>query len=260
MLDLNKLKQSVDKNADAVLHDATNFFIFIVVAILTTLLFFKQTLDDYAATFILSLLWYFFWTKSSVRGRVFLVVASIVGFLHEIVGVYFGWFTYLGGFIGGVPLWVLPGYGAIFWASYNFWTVFEKTYKEKPWFSKVNLVMVVSFAIILAVDYIFLDLSLSPVFTLLKISFAFLLFKNIKHIRLAYFVGLFTVFDEIAGELIGTWAHPHFSILSLIAGYIFLLWTCLAVTDIIKGIKKWHFVEILSMVFLFIIMMFNLDV
>ena len=260
MLDLDKLKQSVNKNADAVLYNANNFLIFIIVAILSTLLFFKQTQDNVAATAILSILWYYFWTKSSIKGRVFLVVASIVGFLHEIVGVYFGWFTYIGGVIGGVPLWILPGYGAIFWASYNFWTVFEKTYKEKQWFSKVNFVAILSFAIIIAIDYIVLDLKLAPLFTVLKIAFAFLLFKQVKHIRLAYFVGLFTVFDEIAGELMGVWVHPEFSILSLMAGYIFLLWTCLTVTDIIKKEKKWNVIELLSALFLFIIMIFNLAV
>ena len=260
MLDLDKLKQSVNKNADAVLYNANNFLIFIIVAILSTLLFFKQTQDNVASTLILSILWYYFWTKSSTKGRVFLVVASIVGFLHEIVGVYFGWFTYIGGVIGGVPLWILPGYGAIFWASYNFWIVFEKTHKDKSWFPKVNFIAFLSFAVIVVIDYVLLDLSLSPIFTVLKIMFAFLLFKRVKHIRLAYFVGLFTVFDEIAGELIGVWAHPEFSILSLMAGYIFLLWTCLTITDIIKKEKKWNVIELSSAFFLFVIMIFNLAV
>ncbi|MCK4551050.1 MAG: hypothetical protein KAT91_03785 [Candidatus Aenigmarchaeota archaeon] len=258
MLDLRKFQKSVDKNADAVLNNANNFLIFVIVAILSTLLFFKQTMDNYAATLILLVLWRYFWRRSTLKGKVFLSVASVVGFVHEIIGVYFGWFTYIGGFIYGVPLWILPGYGAIFWASYNFWSVFEKSYAERQWFSNMDKVAAATFIALLAIDYIFLDLSQAFVFTLLKIGFSFLLFRSARGMRLAFFVGLFTVFDEVAGEIIGVWVHPTFSLLSLMAGYIFLLWVCLTITEMIKGTKKWRLMELASAVFLFIMMVFNL--
>ncbi|MCK5474433.1 MAG: hypothetical protein KAI53_03440, partial [Candidatus Aenigmarchaeota archaeon] len=63
----------------------------------------------------------------------------------------------------------------------------------------------------------------------------------------------FTVFDEIAGELIGTWSHPVFSIFSLMAGYVFLLWMCLTITDILQGTKKWRLIEVLCATAFFVI-------
>jgi len=154
-------------------------------------------------------------------------------------------FTYIGCFIGVVPLCIIPVYGAIFWSSYNLWNVFEKNYSKKPWFSRVNAFAFVSFVLFLIADYLWLDFQANAFFIVLRIALAFLLFKTMKEVRLAYFVAVFTVFDEMAGEFIGVWTHEIFSIFSLMCGYVFLLWVCLTITELIKGTKKWNAREII---------------
>ncbi|MCK4551257.1 MAG: hypothetical protein KAT91_04840, partial [Candidatus Aenigmarchaeota archaeon] len=157
---LSEIRRNLKKTEDIVLDDAKYFLAFVIVAILSILIFFRQTQDDITATIILVLLWWLFWKRSDLKGKVFLILASIVGYVHEIIGVYFGFFTYLGGFIGGVLLWVLPGYGAIFWASYNFWRVFEKNYSSASWFTHINKIAFTSFFVLLFIDYMWLGLML----------------------------------------------------------------------------------------------------
>ena len=253
LIKLSEIRKRLEKTEDIVLEDAKYFLAFVIVAILSILIFFRQTQDDITATIILALLWWLFWKKSDLRGKVFLILASFVGYVHEIIGVYFGLFTYLGGFIGGVPLWVLPGYGAIFWASYNFWKVFEKEYSSASWFIHINKIVFTSFFVLLFIDYMWLGFMLEPGIILFRLLLAFILFTNMQEMRLAYFVAIFTVFDEIAGELIGTWSHPVFSIFSLMAGYVFLLWMCLTITDILQGTKKWRLIEVLCATAFFVI-------
>lgn len=257
-MDMIKLKNGLQHNKEILLHDAKDFFIFVIAAIIGTLIFYRETRDEFTATLILSLLWVFFWRESDTKGKVFLVFASVIGYAHELIGVKAGFFTYLGGVFGGVPLWILPGYGAIFWASYNFGKVFEEKYEKTEWFSKLLPVFFGITIALLAIDWFALDLSLKPVSILLGLALSLALFKSWGEVRLAYFVALFTVFDEIAGEIIGTWSHATFSIFSLMSGYVFLLWVCLAITEIIKGSKKWTGIEVISAIGLFLL--FGLDV
>ena len=257
-MDFLMLKNNLKKSKDALLHDAKDFFLFVVAAIIGTLIFYRQTEDELTATIILSLLWIFFWRESDKKGKVFLIFAAVIGYVHELIGVKAGFFTYLGGYFGGVPLWVLPGYGAIFWASYNFGKVFDEKYGKKPWFPKIVNVFIVGTAALLAIDWFRLDFSLNPVQITLWFVLSLSLFKSWGEIRLAYFVALFTVFDEIMGEIIGTWSHATFSIFSLMSGYVFLLWMCLTVTELLDGTKKWRAIEVFSAISLLIL--FGLDV
>lgn len=254
----SSVRKAFGKNKELLLNDVNDFFLFMVFAILGTLIFYRQTQDELTATLILSLLWIFFWKESGLRGKVLLVSASAIGYVHELIGVYAGFFSYLGGFFGGVPLWIIPGYGAIFWASYNFWRIFEKTHAQKPWFAYIYPICLGSFAGLFAIDYVWLGLSMQPITILSGLVLSLMLFKSEKQITLAYFVAFFTVFDEIAGELIGTWSHPVFSIFSLMSGYIFLLWMCLTITDVLNGTKKWRPIEVAGAIGLLIL--FGVDV
>jgi len=244
--DFPAIKRKLAHQKEYFLHDAKDFLLFVITAILGTLIFYRQTEDEITATLILSLLWYFFWKESDLQGKVFLVAASLIGYIHELVGVKAGFFTYLGGFFGGVPLWILPGYGAIFWASYNFWKIFEETYKNSKWFSRIPAAAVGITVALAAVDAIFFDLLIDPIFITLGLVLALLLFKNLAEVRMAYFVATFTVFDEIAGELIGTWHHPIFSIFSLMSGYVFFLWIAITIKEMLSGTKKWRAIEIIG--------------
>lgn len=252
------LKDSLKRGKDVLLHDAKDFFIFVVFTIIGTLIFYKQTQDEFTATIIISLLWIFFWSESDKKGKVFLTFAAVVGYVHELIGVDVGYFTYLGGIFGGVPLWILPGYGAIFWASYNFGKVFEEAYEKKSWFPKLTYVFLILTPFIMAADWIYLDFSSHPISILLWFAISLALFKSWDEIRLAYFVALFTVFDEVMGEIIGVWNHASFSLFSLMSGYVFLLWMCLTITEVLEGKKKWRLIEVAGALILLI--MFGWDV
>jgi hypothetical protein len=150
--DFSAIKKKLARHKEYFLNDVNDFLLFVITAIVGTLIFYRQTQDELTATLILSLLWYFFWKESDMQGKVFLVAASVIGYIHELVGVQAGFFTYLGGFFGGVPLWIIPGYGAIFWAAYNFWKIFEKTYKDTKWFSRIPAIAIGITVALAAVD------------------------------------------------------------------------------------------------------------
>lgn len=229
------------------------FPIFMLVTIFGTLVLYTYTYSgdgvsgdlraEFLPTLILSSLWLLFWKTSCSKGRIFLVVASVIGHVHEVLGVQHGYFTYLGGAYGGVPLWLLPGYGTIFWSAHNLWKGFEGAFSKKHWFHYVNYYVLASMVVLLLVDYFIFSLSHDLVAILFKFAIVFMLFKGLAELRLAYFVAFFTVLTEFTGELLGAWSHPNFTFFSLMAGYVFLLWVCITLHDYIKGTKKWGKIE-----------------
>jgi hypothetical protein len=234
-LPLQYIKGSIEEKSRMLLNDPHYFFIFMLSTIFGVLIYYRATVDEIMPTIVLSLLWMLFWKNTDQKGRIFLIIASLFGYVHELLGVRYGYFTYLGGAIGGSPIWLIPGYGTIFWSSYNLWEIFEKTYSEKKWFRSTNIFIPVSLAVLITVDHMVFDLALKPVSILAKFTLAFMLFRNFQEIRLAYFVAFFTVLTELTGEIIGTWSHPEFSLISLMAGYVFLLWVCLTINDLSNG-------------------------
>ncbi|WP_340818121.1 hypothetical protein [Methanolobus sp. WCC4] len=234
-LQLGDMKVSLEEKSRILLNTPHYFFIFMLSTIFGVLIYYRTTVDEFLPMAVLSLLWILFWKNTDQKGRIFLVIASVFGYVHELLGVRYGYFTYLGGFIGGSPIWLIPGYGTIFWSSYNLWEIFEKDYSEKKWFSLTNILIPVSLAVLIAIDHMVFDLSLKPISILMKFTLAFMLFRNFQGIRLAYFVAFFTVLTELTGEILGTWSHPEFSLISLMAGYVFLLWVCLTIDGFSKG-------------------------
>ncbi|NPE29514.1 hypothetical protein HNV12_16455 [Methanococcoides sp. SA1] len=216
------------------------FCLFMLFTILGILAYYILTKDEITLAIILSVLWIIFWKNSKTEGKTFLVIASLFGFIHELLGVQYGYFTYLGGAIGNVPIWILPGYGTIFWSSYNLWNIFEKKYSGSKWFHFTDHFVILSFVLLILVDYNYFDLTKDPLNTSIKFVLAFMLFTNFKLLRLAYFAGFFTVLNEIAGETLGTWSHPDFSLLSLMAGYVVLLWICLSIAEVKEARKGKH--------------------
>lgn len=214
-----------------------------LTVIVGILVFYRHTENEVIPAVILGVLWLLFWNNSMLKGRILLVIASVFGYVHELLGVQHGYFTYLGGAIGGAPIWLIPGYGAIFWSSYNLWKIFQERYSQKQWFHRVNYFIFATVALLIIADYSMFDMSAQPVGILLKLSLALMLFSNLEGIRLAYFTGFFTVLTEFTGEMLGTWNHPDFSLISLMAGYVFLLWICITLSDAIKRRKEWGRIE-----------------
>ncbi|WP_048193037.1 hypothetical protein [Methanococcoides methylutens] len=217
------------------------FFLFMLCTILGILAYYIQTKDEFAPAVILSVLWIVFWKNSKIEGKTLLLIASIFGFIHELLGVQYGYFTYISGVLGNVPLWILPGYGAIFWSAHNLWKIFEKQYSRSKWFNFTDHFVILSFILLILADFILFDLTKNPLIISIKFIASFMLFTNLSLLRLAYFTGFFTLLNEIAGETLGTWSHPDFSLLSLIAGYVFLLWICLSIAEVKEARKtKYH--------------------
>lgn len=237
------LSNAIERKSRILLNNVWYFAIFMLTTILGILVFYSHTQNEILPAIVLGSLWLLFWNSSMLKGRMLLLIASVFGYVHELLGVQHGYFTYLGGAIGGAPIWLIPGYGAIFWSSYNLWKIFQDKYSQKQWFHKVNYFIVASAALMLVVDYIVFDLSFQPAGILLKFSLALMLFGSLDGLRLAYFTGFFTVLTEFTGERLGAWSHPSFSLFSLMAGYVFLLWICITLSDVTKNRKKWSRTE-----------------
>lgn len=233
----------LEKKSRLLLNNVWYFAAFMLTVILGILVFYRHTENEIIPAVVLGALWLLFWNNSMLKGRILLVIASVFGYVHELLGVQHGYFTYLGGVIGGAPIWLIPGYGAIFWSSYHLWKIFQERYSPKQWFHMVNYFIFATVALLIIADYIMFDMSAQPVGILLKLSLALMLFSNLEGIRLAYFTGFFTVLTEFTGEMLGTWSHPDFSLISLMAGYVFLLWVCITLGDIIKRRKDWGRIE-----------------
>ncbi|SFM31316.1 hypothetical protein [Methanolobus profundi] len=247
---LQYMKTSLEEKSRILLNDPQYFFIFMLSTIFGVLIYYRATVDEILPTIVLSLIWVLFWKNTDQKGRIFLVIAAVFGYVHELLGVSYGYFTYLGGFIGGSPIWLIPGYGTIFWSSYNLWEIFERTYSERRWFRFTNIFIPVSLALLIAIDHMVFDLALKPLSILAKFTLALMLFRTFEGIRLAYFVAFFTVLTELTGEMIGTWTHPEFSLISLMAGYVFLLWVCLTINDASKGRISKNGKEVIAGLFL----------
>lgn len=231
----NSLINSVNEKSSVLISTPHYFFIFMLSVIFGVLVYYTNTVDEIVPTIVLSVLWILFWKNSDSQGKIFLVIASVFGYIHELLGVRYGYFTYLGGFFGGSPVWLIPGYGTIFWSSHNLWRIFEDKYSERNWFHFTGIFVAFSFAALLTADYMLFDFTENMTGILIKFILAFMLFNTTKGLRLAYFVAFFTVLTEFTGEMLGTWYHPDFSLISLMAGYVFMLWLCLALDHISKG-------------------------
>ncbi|NYT19299.1 MAG: hypothetical protein GKC08_03285 [Methanosarcinales archaeon] len=227
----------IESKSRILVNTPVYFCLFMLFTILGTLAYYIRTKYEITPAIILSVLWIIFWKNSKIEGKIFLVVASVFGYIHELLGVQYGYFTYLGGAIGNVPIWILPGYGTIFWSAHNLWKIFEKQYSRSKWFHFTDHFVILSFVLLILADYRYFDLAKEPLNTSIKFAIVFMLFRNFNLLRLAYFTGFFTVLTETAGETLGTWSHPSFSLLSLMAGYVFLLWICLSLAEVIETRK-----------------------
>ncbi|MCD6229982.1 MAG: hypothetical protein J7K00_04210 [Candidatus Diapherotrites archaeon] len=242
-----KLK-TIEEN---VLNNTKQFTVFCIINIVAILVYYSFTKDELLPVFYLSMLWFVFWKNSTTtEEKTMLVGASLIGIFHEILGANLGWFTYTTGMAFGAPTWIMPGYGVIFWASYNLWTHFEEHHhlKEKL-FSKT---FIIGTAVLITFDLFVLNLLNSPSIFIAIPSYlaAFSLFQRGKERHLAVATGAMTLFDELAGEMIGAWSHPIFFSTSLMAAYLFALWIFLTAAKIIKKEKTWRTKELAAATFL----------
>jgi len=256
-MNLHELRKSFREKERALFQDPFKFLLFSIEIILVSLILHRTGYVD-LVTFLLVAIWLIFWANSSPLGKTFLLVVSTVGFTHELIGVHFGWFTYATTLPWGVPVYILPGYGCIYWAAHNFWKNTKWLMPKKKLYP-ITLITLLSFY---AVDFLFLNSLFRPALianTIIIALIAMLIYQlSEAEQNLAYFVLLLTGFNEILGTLIGAWTHYPFSLVSAVPPYVFLVWVCVAITHSVLGDRKISRREILLGILVFLTYSLNL--
>lgn len=215
--------KKVARKQDQLLNNPKYFLSFCISIILFILVFYSFTKNAIFPTIILGGLWLAFWSRSTMVGKSYLLIATSLGYAHEILGVAMGWFTYATGNFGlGVPVWVAIGYGCIYWSIENFWTHAE----EKHYFPQKHFrfIWVGSFLSLFIIDYFLLEISDKFIFNTLFIILLLFLFNTLEEQHLALTVAFFCGTVELTGSLLGAWYHPTLSLVRVIPVYIFFVW------------------------------------
>jgi len=234
---LRELKEKFLEEEKEFFSHPRAFISFSIGTIFISLFLHSRGYDD-LLFFLLSFLWVIFWMNSTPLGRSFLIVASVIGFTHELIGTYFGWFSYKTDLWFRVPYYILPGYGCIYWAIQNFWlNVSRRHLLPKTTFRAVVLSTV---AAMYAIDFFFLSLPTRMLNSTLLIILLIALFSrtSLAEQHLAYFVLLLTGFNEALGVIFGAWTHYPFSITSAAPPYVYLAWVAVALTHKLLGDRK----------------------
>lgn len=236
-MDIRELRRRFRKKEVAFFSSPSKFLLFSITIIVSTLSFYKAGYID-LVTFVLASLWLIFWLNSSPLGKSFLIVASLVGFSHEHIGVFFGWFSYDTSLFWGVPLYILPGYGCIYWAAHNFWRNTKWTLPKKVLYPAAA----VTIALFYLADLLVLNSFFRPEL-FANTVFLSLIILLVHHLsepeqNLAFFVFLLTGFNEAFGTFLGAWTHYPFSLISSVPPYVFLVWVCVALTHSVLGDRK----------------------
>ncbi|MFH1424798.1 MAG: hypothetical protein ABIG20_03910 [archaeon] len=231
-----EFREKVARKEDQLFGNPKYFLIFCITTITLILVQYSLTLNALVPAVTLGMLWLIFWGRSTATGKSYLVIATAIGYLHEIIGVHYSWFSYATGDFGlGVPLWVALGYGCIYWSIENFWTHAE----DKHYFPEKNfrLVWALSLLSLPLLDYFVFEMSAKILPYLVFIFLLFLLFNRAKEQHLAITVAFFCGLQEVLGTLLGAWSHPTLSLVTIIPTYTFFVWVILfAVHLLLKDI------------------------
>jgi hypothetical protein len=129
---LLKLERGISKEEKRLLRDAKKFFAFSLFLIVAVLLYYSRTGDEIIPFLALFATAAVFWEHSDKRGKIFMVAAASLGFAHEVVGGMEGWFVYNSGAFFQTPIWLIPGYAAMYWACYNLWKRGYEKHMPRP--------------------------------------------------------------------------------------------------------------------------------
>ena len=235
-----ELREELAKREDQLLDNPRNFLLFCVSTIVLILVYYSATKNALLPTIVLGMLWIVFWSKSTKIGKTFLIIATTIGYSHEILGVYMGWFTYATGNFGlGVPIWIALGYGCIYWSIENFWTHAEKRHYFKQHLFK--FIWIGSLLSMFLLDVFIFEISDIFIYNVIFIALLFFLFDRPKEQHLALTVAFFTGLEEVLGATLGAWTHPSLSLMKIIPPYIFFVWLILFVVHSLlkdRTIKK----------------------
>jgi hypothetical protein len=215
-----------------VIHQrALTFFLFCFFTIETILIWYVSPMNtEWGITLVLGILWLMFWTKADTLGKLLLLISAAVGFSHEVLGVGLKWFSYSQGMVAGVPLWLLPGYGVIYYSAEYIW---KKT--KRQWTDDKYIVM----SIVLVGFFLYMDIYVNkfivPISQWFYAGLILLLVSTLsKHEQhFMYAVAVLTATEEYVGVVVKAWTYPMgFAFLNVVPSYMFLGWIGLAITHL----------------------------
>jgi len=253
-----ELKKEMSKDEKTLLRNAKYFFAFSIVMIVAMLFYYSQTHDEFLPFVVLGLTSAMFWMHSDKTGKIFMVLAASIGFIHEVIGGMEGWFIYPSGFLFQTPIWLITGYAAMYWACYNLWKQGSKKYKLKE--KNFNILAIALIVLVLVADATVASFRSSELaFDLAFMALILYLFRKPSDRHLALITWLLVSFDEVLGFLLGAWQHyspagqvstllgqvditapalTGFSFTGITISYLLFLWASLRFAEFIIEKKK----------------------
>jgi len=215
-----ELERDLEKDERILLRTAKYFLVFCVFMIVSTLIYYSNTRDEMLPFFALGIVAAVFWTHSDKTGKIFMIAAASLGFIHEVIGGMEGWFVYTSGAVYQTPLWLIPGYAVMYWACYNLWKEGKKKYKIKDRNFNILALSLIGLSVLL-------DLTVAhfrPTFWQFDIVVAVIiiaLFRQREERHLALVTWLLCAFNEFLGFSLGAWQHYLYpGQVSTLTGYV----------------------------------------
>ncbi len=252
-----KLEKGVGREEKKLLSDAKKFFAFSLFLIVAALLYYSKTGDEVLPFLALFATAVVFWEHSDKTGKILMVAAASIGYIHEVVGGMEGWFVYTSGVFYQTPLWLIPGYAAMYWACYNLWKRGSKKYKIR----EKNFILFAAslIALFFVLDATALDLRPVWVLDLCVLALLLMLFRIPGDRHFAFITLCMTAFNELLGVSLGAWQHylypgqvstlaghvdifspaaTGFSFIGLMPSYIIFLWGSIRFAEYVTERKK----------------------
>lgn len=215
-----ELEKDLGRNEQVLLRNAKYFLAFCIFMITSVLIYYSSTKDGMVPFFALGITAAVFWTHSDRTGKIFMVAAASIGYVHEVVGGMEGWFVYTSGEVYQTPLWLIFGYAAMYWSCYNLWKVGSKKYKLKERNFLILAACVIAGAFIIDATLLHFRPTYWPV-DMISIAAILLLFRKPGERHFALVAWLLTAYDEFLGFSLGAWQHYLYAgQVSTLAGHV----------------------------------------
>jgi len=254
-----EVEKELDLEERKLLRNAKYFFVFSILLIISVLLYYSKTREEFLPLIALGITAAVFWTHSDKRGKVFMVAAASLGFAHEVVGGMEGWFVYTSGIFFQTPLWLIPGYAAMYWACYNLWKHGKNKYKIKE--RNFTILSVSLIALMFILDATVCNFRPAYwAFDIAVIAIVVLLFRLTADKHLALVTWCMVAFDEFLGFSLCAWQHysyagqvstlagpvditaagfaTGFSFTGITPTYLLFLWGSLRLAEFLEGKKR----------------------
>lgn len=253
-----ELEKDFEKDEEILLRNAKYFFAFSILMITSVLIYYSRTGDEWLPLAALTITAAVFWTHSDKTGKIFMIAAASVGYIHEAIGGMEGWFVYTSGAFFQTPLWLIPGYAAMYWSCYNLWKRGRKKYRVRERNFKILAVAVIALMFILDATVCHFRPRSWP-FDMAFIGIIILLFKVRAERHFAFLALALTTFNEFLGFSLGAWQHylypgqvstlaghvniaapaaTGFSFTGLIPPYLLFLWLSIRFADFVNERRR----------------------